>query len=727
MLLRVITFCTNLVAHLASGNVFRYINSERYFHADVFVIKPSPERRMFLEENYKWKFTHKLVAELPTPAYQSSLLDLTLTWVIKETEFGLGDLGPPLWFFKRRWSLPNHVPQKLSNRLRASDGRETLTLLLTDVFQVSFGPRRYWDEELQYHLFWGDWLLHITSFRQVTLITQHLVILAFTHENPDIFRPTDYREGLLMAPFTIFIPQVAMSSVFIVKQSWMPCLHCENLQRSYLNEEYFLGEFNTTLYSGIKNGFGQESGRLAFSADGVPGLDFPAEIHCDDPWKILYRVYDKTGKDPCREARALTTKIIAEALNLTTSCCGKPVPRYKYEYNDVQLNYIFITQLLVLISPEVHRMILWDYSKYVFKYCSNGSSYDVLNIFEILGKPFDMYTWICLLVGIVSLFVYFKQERGSNGRPASFQNICMELAKLLLQRSIQRKNQVRVLALFVFFFTEFFYLGSVTERIIAPPARHIMETLSEALLNEFKIDADETFYHGFEAIKAELEKEDFGESFAKSGYIYNPKFFKTAEDEPTFIKYLLPSSWYSYEGKSHLGSFHSKNGQICDYIHRAYGNRTIMIKVYSAFKERSGRLLHLILYDSGIRLFWVRLASFQSRAFRVKELRGIRNVVVLSFDDDRFQAVLKFLSIGLFMSIIIWMLEKAQSLKHAYSYVTSWCFTRNARVNTIPNRTCWNHSWKLPRYVFILRLVLQCWNPINLSHFLPIVPVLRPF
>ncbi len=192
---------------------------------------------------------------------------------------------------------------------------------------------------------------------------------------------------------------------------------------------------------------------------------------------VHYGLIVKTG---CFDPMVLSINILADQINTTTTI-GDTIPKEDIAlYSHV---YIRVFQLdsgtMQNANPIIPEILLLDNVKTGFRYCEPKTKPAYISVFAIFGQPFDVFTWLCIGTSMAGIAYYFNLKLGS------ILDSAFNVTKLILQRTYNQRFKFCVVFLVGFFFLEFFFLSTATEKMIAPRKPFIIGSLSALLLQGY--------------------------------------------------------------------------------------------------------------------------------------------------------------------------------------------------------------------------------------------------
>lgn len=246
---------------------------------------------------------------------------------------------------------------------------------------------------------WGIWLYYITSSRKVWVSLERILFMSVyvdkIHETLD---PLSNGSRYYSCPYMILhISLRVVNNKIMLKDA--KCLQCR-FQVKFLKEfTYFKGHTYATLLF-MLNGIDTSNRHLVQAVISHPGGGwFGAELYCDHiTLQKLYLFYPPDTVDPCLDPRAISFRIMAEFWNLTLKLGGAVAKKFDNAYPDVCLDQVVSMDWTEYNHfPEFIQLILWDYFEFAFSYCMQNNKFKVDSIINILFRPFDLGTWICIL------------------------------------------------------------------------------------------------------------------------------------------------------------------------------------------------------------------------------------------------------------------------------------------------------------------------------------------
>lgn len=241
----------------------------------------------------------------------------------------------------------------------------------------------------------------------------------------------------------------------------------------------------------------------------------------------------------------------------------------------------------------------------VFQYCERKLAYKINHIFEILGSPFSKSIWIVSLTSLVVLVLVKWKSRIK----ASMFGELLNMLEIVLQQSSQNCDKLSVVVLFCCFVMRFLYECDMTGQMISPPAVQLKSTLSELLTEGYKFakspilakyNIHTDFIQALSAVATRLEFYTKREGFMES--IHLPKFWSNeplrAANESGIIY-----DWYW----KHMYAKFRAAPVGCHYVPKAYAQIQQHFMLSGIFGNVLGEPLKRVMFDSGLRQYWVLL------------------------------------------------------------------------------------------------------------------------
>ncbi len=315
-----------------------------------------------------------------------------------------------------------------------------------------------------------------------------------------------------------------------------------------------------------------------------------------------------------------------------------------------------------LFHFDVSEVFLLDTLKTGFRYCEVKSKSTYTSFFEIFGRPFDQVTWVCISVSLFAIFIYFGKTS------LSLVDSLFAIIKLVLQRSASQKHSFSLYFVVAFFFLEFFFLSSATEKMIAPIKPYIMQTLSELFSRGYKLmDFVPLNFYANDVTTEQIreaennqwlfQREEYQDYLMKEGIEsfskapdgefykwvwdrdvhrnYNGSFAKSVCYDPGNQKLVTMSVHYGAQNyKENI--LQDPCGDItCHTISKRYGHQYEIIEVHSKIRSLVKRIFSRVLHDSGIHNFWNRIDSRLNEK-KLYSFQENRKVVAIQMKDLRF-------------------------------------------------------------------------------------------
>lgn len=566
--------------------------------------------------------------------------------------------------------------------------------------------------ENDYKAFWGRWVSYITGGSKLTLLKKSTIVICLARVHSTVW----FFKSILSIPFPMMTwgIKVSRNDIPTVWDAGWVCFYCDLDLKFYENLKPFTGKLDRTVitYGYLKTILARKLAANSVNAD-LPGTpiinvysDFGYYFGNTDIYRYnlssrgLYghRFSQKLDTGGIFQPFPIAMEIMADANNYTIVTGGVLKKSLAPIYFHGVLQLIDAFNGKSVLYPELESLYMWDKIQYAVDYCEAKQKHEIQiqNIFQILCNPFSSSTWLCLTMVLVAIFLYFKQDvkcsqGNSGGLGALFQ-----ITRLLLQKSIIRIEIARVVCLFGFLITEFYYLGSTTEAIIAPPKPVLQNSVFNLLQIGYKLwlpeirrqymatagaflsDRRNLFLSQFqEALKSEGMSSRALVALTKSRRYWNSPLqernFNSLEGLQKFDGWLLLNrkmiKWYEVESWRKMkesGRVHSdkrENKRYCNTVKKRYGFNVKLISFYSKLHSNMGKSLTRILYDSGLRYFWTNMMSaglFQKQA---ETQQGIAEVQAIKFADNRFVAINILGACGLIVSLLVCLVETRSNLR----------------------------------------------------------------
>lgn len=218
------------------------------------------------------------------------------------------------------------------------------------------------------------------------------------------------------------------------------------------------------------------------------------------------------------------------------------------------------------------------------------------------------------------------------------------------------------LPLFVgFFFTEFMYLSSITEALIAPPKPYVFQTLGEAVNAGYRI--------GIETITA---KDLFSGILGEQGSMENNYSYSGVNPSN---KTLNVYSMYSLSNSRITYGFLDSRGS-CEFIPKLYSKQTSVMSIVTKFPGQVINIYQRVAFDSGLRMFWLHMQDYSQIWFANRFPIDTNRVESIFIRDERFQSVLYMTLACLSLSFSAFLVELVTqdclvSLKHSIWKITT--------------------------------------------------------
>lgn len=495
-----------LLISMSTGFAFKMeINIDKYNHVTIFVVRDCETFSKFPLVN-KASRTANEDLNIIVKTHQHLLYT---TWHITDSFHGFYSLHEISNFTLENPSLNVYSSEKVSCCSGNPRNSGTMTIIITQVKQVYSIGNHLFTYDLKYQYMWGIWLSYITGFRKVSLLKSNLAAFAISCFNPYRYLFVSNHNSLQTSPFLtlVFKVKYQLSSLRQKKlQSdifmWV-CYHCGSDYSYFQQKKFFKGDFMQELITNYDTQTWFTSEKKMFASFGSPILLVALSMDPDlgieatrklQPYTVKY-IYLKYHLQTMPvhtqffHPFALTLTELALKLNYTVIFGGRITKKWSGRYSQACIKQGSKHRKSTEIAhyPETYSLLAWDTSAYLISYIEHQTDYMTKQFFVILATPFDFGVWILLLTTLIAIAYYIikLKHKPNIHRSTKYDDTIFEIIRLIFQKDVRRKYCVITLALLTFFFTEFFYLTSLTSDMIKPGKPRRMETLGELFKSGF--------------------------------------------------------------------------------------------------------------------------------------------------------------------------------------------------------------------------------------------------
>lgn len=727
-------------AHFFSLTAFMLdINENLYKKITIFVIRDHQAALNYYRKNWGHVLNFRGNEDLNAILQLSQSRLKQATWIVKDSAYLFTD---SYTIFEKIQANKSEVSYSVVKNRFGTDtsGKiHSLTLILTEYAQIMTTPTAGYTTEREYHASWARWFCYITGYRKLSLLKKTLLIFAFTDLDPRKLGTVKQYDILHTSQVLVFVIKLSYSSskrlthkafkatheieTLRPKYIYWVCQHCQIELSHYnriapftgdLEHELQINYFLQNLRSRIsyRYFFQNKPPVLVAALNGDPAVGIYATrklMEHSEKWFYLnFHKAPKTIPFPVLEEYEpyiLTMYALANRVNYTLAIGGKILPNGIGRNIQAWASLVSMNDdQMTCLNQEVNSLAFWDAYNIKIIYYEKTPRFRVENFFLILANPFDYGIWIVLLITLFTMVGYIYrfgtcyQQANSRLDYAVF-----EVVTIVFQKHVRLPDILRISALFGFFFTEFFYLTSLTEHFIAPPEPLKMQTLSELFQASYKLQVPLITAHNVsqqEIVKIlQTKRTELANQMgvALSGEKFDVKLLKNSTEN--IWKYWWPGnvlqgheykstvsiyatsysrrSILTYESftlenlkmpSTRLARIKSKTLAANDnkYMHvlgKLYGHNMFLIEFCSKFAEHIEPVLKRILWENGIRLLWNRMkANRFERQLAGEDIKKNR-VYSIEMWDDRFSALLKLTGTMLSLSCLCLWFECKQTRK----------------------------------------------------------------
>lgn len=348
---------------------------------------------------------------------------------------------------------------------------------------------------------------------------------------------------------------------------------------------------------------------------------------------------------------------------------------------------------IVEIDLNIGVVVLDDRFAKVFAYCKSQVTYESSNIITTLFAALHHEVWYAFMASLLVVYIYlkFKKFQAQGTRLRSLGNPAFEVFRWLFQGCSLNPDSVCVCVVTCCFFIEFVYLSKTTEKIIVPVKPYQEKTLSELLVKGWKVMlpllkdgkyAPKIFKDEFRrSMGYELRIEGSKLNLTYSSSIWSKEIYQhgfVSIEEAVkywatyFIKYGVrfesTQSLSNYKTTSleyQVGEVIKKEDARCEIIPKQYENVFRHYHIYARNRWEIYEILMRLLYDSGVRMFWLQLHD--SGVQRAKATSKPYDITAIKLNDQRTLAVFGIVCAGLAISLGGYLYEKNMYHRNVFS------------------------------------------------------------
>lgn len=562
-------------------------------------------------------------------------------------------------------------------------------LIITDLTQIVSGINHGQRYEKLLFLAWGLWLKKASVWGLLPISTGQTQLLALT-QNQKWMLPLAYWDTIYTSPVLMFVLTLTtVSSTPKVTSIKWACYNCEPDKKIFLKEHPYTNEiasqFLTAFDVNIDLNFPQNF-FLASIIINSAIADKKVTCRRRVSLKEMLSKYDPNLHKElfhtiCTDIRWFLADELSTYFNFTTihgDMLLRTRPPFRYKANIV---YMFTRGDYREFKFRDHGILIFeDKSHNMPGYCDLVGSFELISSFELLANPLHHLVWICLGLSCVAIFLYahVRRQLTTPGDVATKPfEIAFDIVSIVLQQGTKYfMSPLSVLFLTISFIIAFYYEFDMTSKLVVPPKLYVRETLTELLGEGFQIAIDvsgdynnpvfikrfkEVMIHSF---NFELIKEGFNGDIRapEHWYLYNGTT-NSHEDEDGFLllirkpKIIQTLSEFTLLPTSDVQGVGEK-GQNCHVVPRWYGEITAFFGVYSVNRREYAMILNKLLYESGVRYFWISVVREFRRRKREENSIASEELLMVVKLDERFYALLIISGVMMTFGCVSFLLEQ---------------------------------------------------------------------
>lgn len=602
---------------------FEEINLEPFFHVTIFIIKEPVLRDHEYMRNPSRKTTD-LLDDIPSEKSDKSVL---VSWIIRRSLFSLSNSEPPSSVELNRKQDISLTSEKVTWRPKDYLDKKTMTILLTDIRQISFSTEAETPESDDwYHNHWGDWLFYIKFHGKITLLKTDVVIIAVTTEPVGDFIGLYKRNGLFGPPYFVILlgynyQENGFSTVQDMKVPCWPCL----ILSTWLEEKKYFEDAvqeNITKRLTLMFAFPGDHDILHMPTNEVDGKE--DDFICKYPWDLLYKKFNPTWSPLCSDIRKLPIILLASLLNLTVVSGTFKNSHFGSMFPYIRIsNGLIPTDVFLRINSEVHQVYFSDNARIIISYNSSCFLRSPTNVIVSLSSHIDNFIWIGVLISVLALLASNLHQ----GRMSGYARLKYIWTWMMLQ-SASKRTAIKITSLILLFAIKLFYIVSLSSKLSVHSESDLdaMKTVSAALKHGFKFNmyannSDDLNYARYELVKEGIwvyrNEEDLHNA------TFQPPMDMEAFDQVKILEVGKKFSVQTVEKTPRRNRPIKTDKRKIRYdIQKFYGFEAEIYLVYTNLKEFVSRYLGRILHDSGIRIFWISQERHRESYFRNNEMHA---------------------------------------------------------------------------------------------------------
>lgn len=414
----------------------------------------------------------------------------------------------------------------------------------------------------------------------------------------------------------------------------------------------------------------------------ISTLGIGATFHCPQNFPS-HKLYQQAWTLDCVRSEAMVLTELAKYLNSTVEF-GSQSETVKHHMAVITLSEIF-PQILWNNNVQMTNFIFDDSVAVRIFYCEQVAKYQVSSSIDIVKSTFDLPTWISLFIILLYCVWFIKHETIKISAVRNRAKSLFEIVSLMFQGSMWKTDTFRITLTFSYLLLQFMFLSRATELIISPPTQLVAETTSSLindgyrftyrifLWKESQAEINRIVFEHAEIINQSLESEGFKGNIFNLTY-WTPPFFAERHEYTEIVKNAYKNIFANAKvmlmvSASSLNNFDilwpkddvtyevQKEGRVqCHAVKSIYRRNVRFYYIYSVIRARLERVLKTIVYDAGIRLYWLSRMKFATRIYN-EETKKI-DAQKMRLSDPRTQVMFELVTAGLTVSVCIFLIER---------------------------------------------------------------------
>lgn len=686
------------------------------------------------------------------------------TWRIMDSYYGFKSIYPIVESRHNNASFLTFSSEKVF--WRSGNKASYLTLVFTQLLPI-WSMGEYWHvHDLKYYKAWSDWLSYVTGHRKLALFKDNIVVFVISYANAFNYLFIKDHNSLFSSPFLTFVFDVkhnvhnfGRNELEIHALMWV-CHLCtselsyymeKNIFKGALDEHLILAYHDQTAFIRKNNLFANSGSPVLVITRGTDNPDVGLnEARKSLPYnKKLTDVYLNYHKGTLLETHGyynpyvLTMSELGNTLNYSIYFGGTLTLEWRGRYAQawIHAGNFRTANLRDKFYSEVFLTMFWDTSSVRISYIEDRKMDEDKYFFQILANPFDLKSWICLFTSLVLITIYLRRFciAATKTKSVKFADAVFEVTRIALQKNVRKVDTVKVAALFGFFFTEFFYLTSLTNEIIKPLNPYVMQTLNELFNLGYKIvpqsiysvlNEDILVQFGiqrrflFGLMESNLRSEGFLQNISAPEFL-NRYWWQVTAWNVSSTERIFNSWQYRLKKKSimidYVDSFsiHSKaktttvpayvspnKTRYIHYLKKSYGHNIEVVNLCSRFSKLFEPSLKRVMWESGIKKFWYDMKTDLNGRYQKRSERVEKKSESIKLYDKRILALLK-LTVSLLVVCTFWLLlENRKIVGQVLEKLSStYLYIKQNRISCCNNSKQWFKnrfaSNVLPERVFV--------------------------